>query len=67
MIDWNRHGGLNVLIHANTTNPKRDRLVDPIWIGPAGGVNGEVLGEDDEAEEALEVNTQPTLGRRGAG
>jgi len=24
-------------------------------------VHGEVLGEEDEAEEALEVNTQPTL------
>jgi hypothetical protein len=30
---------------------------DPIWIGRALAVHG---GEDDE-EEALEVNTEPTL------
>ncbi|TIU93065.1 MAG: aromatic ring-cleaving dioxygenase [Mesorhizobium sp.] len=56
------HGGLSVLIHPNTINPKRDHLVDPIWIGRPLGVHGEVLGEEDEAEEALEVNTEPTMG-----
>ncbi|TGT40261.1 DOPA 4,5-dioxygenase family protein [Mesorhizobium sp. M8A.F.Ca.ET.165.01.1.1] len=55
------HGGLSVLIHPNTTNPKRDHLIDPLWIGKALGVHDEVLGEEDEAEEALEVNTEPTL------
>ncbi|MBZ9761559.1 aromatic ring-cleaving dioxygenase [Mesorhizobium sp. CA8] len=56
------HGGLSILIHPNTTNAKRDHLIDPIWIGRALGVHGEVLGEEDVAEEALEVNTEPTLG-----
>ncbi|TPI29791.1 aromatic ring-cleaving dioxygenase [Mesorhizobium sp. B3-2-1] len=56
------HQGLSILIHPNTTNPKRDHLVDPIWIGRPMEVHGEVLGEEHEAEEALEVNTEPTLG-----
>ncbi|WP_348631622.1 DOPA 4,5-dioxygenase family protein [Mesorhizobium sp. M1C.F.Ca.ET.187.01.1.1] len=56
------HGGLSIRIHPNTTNPKCDHLIDPIWIGRALVVNGEILGEEDEAEEALEVNTEPTLG-----
>jgi len=38
------------------------KVVDPIWIGRPLGVNGEILPNDDEAEEALEVNTEPTLG-----
>src|ERR1700751_2209559 len=46
------HGGLSILIHPNPTNPKRDHLIDPIWIGRALEVHGEVLGEEDEAEEA---------------
>ncbi|WFP61438.1 hypothetical protein [Mesorhizobium sp. WSM4904] len=49
-------------IHPNTANLNHDRLVDPIWIGRPLAVNGEELGEEREAEEALAVNTEPTMG-----
>jgi DOPA 4,5-dioxygenase len=53
------HGGLSILIHPNTSNPKRNHLIDPIWIGCALAAHGEV---PPEAEEALEVNTELWLG-----
>ena len=53
--------GLSILVHPNTTNPKRDHLIDALWIGRALDLDGEVLPEQDEAELAGEVNTEPHL------
>jgi len=55
------HGRLSVLVHPNTTNPRRDHLVDPVWIGPPLPVHGDILPEEAEGEAPLPPNTQPTL------
>jgi len=54
------HGGLNILIHPNTRNPRRDHLCDGLWIGrPRALLSDRLPDHADEADGAGEVNTQP--------
>ena len=55
------HGRLSILVHPNTANPRRDHLADPIWIGAALAVHGDILPEESEKEDALPPNTTPVL------
>lgn len=55
------HGRLSILVHPNTTNPRRDHLADPLWIGPPLAVHGDILPEEAAIEQAPLPNTQPLL------
>ena len=55
------HGSLRVLVHPNTTNPRRDHLADPLWIGAPLAVHGDKLPEESEMEQAPAPNTSPVV------
>jgi DOPA 4,5-dioxygenase len=57
------HERLSILVHPNTTNPRRDHLADPLWIGTPLAVHGDKLPEEAAMEHAPAPNTQPHLGR----
>jgi DOPA 4,5-dioxygenase len=55
------HRGLSILVHPNTTNPRRDHLVDPLWIGSPLAVHGDKLPEQATTEHEPPPNTNPVL------
>ena len=55
------HGALSVLVHPNTTNPRRDHLANPLWIGTPVAVHGEKLPDEGAVEQPPAPNTVPTL------
>jgi aromatic ring-cleaving dioxygenase len=55
------HGRLSILVHPNTTNPRRDHLVDPLWIGSPVALHGDKLPEQTEMEQAPPPNTHPVI------
>src|SRR2546430_1624439 len=55
------HGRLSILVLPNTTNPRRDHLADPFWIGPPLAVHGDRLPDEAVMEDAPPPNTQPHL------
>ena len=56
------HGSLSVLVHPNTTNPRRDHLADRLWIGAPLPIDEQALpAHDDAPEQAGEPNTAPVL------
>jgi len=55
------HGGLSILVHPNTANPRRDHVLDPFWIRTALPVHEEKLPSETEPEGAPQPNTMPYL------
>jgi len=55
------HGRLSIMVHPNTTNPRRDHLAVALWIGSPLAVHGDKLPEEAAMEQAPAPNTRPVL------
>ncbi|PYD75446.1 DOPA 4,5-dioxygenase family protein [Novacetimonas pomaceti] len=64
LVPWlmlNRNG-LSILVHPNTTHPRRDHVEDSLWLGTPLALLPERLPETQEhADMAGPVNTTPDL------
>ncbi|MEJ5976260.1 DOPA 4,5-dioxygenase family protein [Novosphingobium sp. PS1R-30] len=68
LVPWlmlNR-GGLSVLVHPNTTAPRRDHLEHALWLGTPLALFGDRLPEHQDVPDAAgEPNTEPALNGQG--
>ena len=55
------HGGLSILVHPNTVNPRRDHVIDPFWIGARLPIHDDKLPFESAREEPPEPNTTPRI------
>jgi aromatic ring-cleaving dioxygenase len=53
------HESLSVLVHPNTANPRRDHLVNPLWIGSPVAVHEDKLPDEAAPEQPPAPNTHP--------
>lgn len=53
------HSDLSILVHPNSVNPRRDHVVDGMWIGPPLTIREDILPDHAEAEESMTPNTTP--------
>jgi aromatic ring-cleaving dioxygenase len=55
------HGGLSILVHPNTVNPRRDHVIDPLWIGARLPIHDDKLPNESAREQPPEPNTTPRI------
>src|SRR6201987_3593804 len=55
------NAGLSILVHPNTTNPKRDHVADPLWNRTRLAITDDRVPTESEPEGAFQQNTTPHI------